>query len=116
MAEGTEATVTPLERARFKDFDSAAAQETPVTFRVKGIEYVCPPDLDAVKVLMLIKEGAMSDPSKTVELLEAMVGADNLRRLGEDRVPLKTVMEITRWLAREYELFEEGGTPNPPKR
>lgn len=102
--------MTEESRDRFRNFDSFVAEEErrPIRFRAAGVDIELPPDMPAKVALLIMRanaarrgEGDLGD-QETLDIAEAMLGAENLERLLSAGISFAKLSEILQWVSAEY--------------
>lgn len=98
------------EDVRFKDFDDAVEAAKPIRFRVAGRDYEVSGDPPVKGILLMMRQGIKieEDPQAVVQLLEELVGAEQLEQMLDDGVGIVKLQAIAEWLAEQYVLTPGG--------
>lgn len=103
---------------RFRDFDQAVAALEPLTFRVAGRDYTLEQDPPAATILNMIRANLDEDPEMARDLIEELVGKENLEQMLQDGATFTQLAMLSRWIAEESGLADDntkGGNGAVPK-
>jgi len=99
--------------SRFKDFDQAVDDLEPIRFKVNGREYVVDPDLPGLPIMQMLADGKvdLTDPSSAsptvaLDLLKAILGDEQFEFMQKDRVGVRKLTAVSKWLSEQVGLNE----------
>ena len=101
---------TTSDDTRFKDFDDAVEAAKPIRFRVAGRDYEVSGDPPVKGILLMMRQGIRieEDPQAVVQLLEELVGSEQLEQMLDDGVGIVKLQAVAEWLAQQYVLAPAG--------
>lgn len=96
--------------SRYRDFDAAVEGLEAIEFTVRGKRYTLEKDPPCDTILRLLAEGRINDPTATTEILESLVGKDQLDSMRADGLGLAQLALMSEWLMEQMGFSVVGAT------
>lgn len=93
--------------SRFRNFDAAIAELDPIEFEIAGKRYNLGVDPSCDRILAMLAEGRVTssfrpvDGAATIELLDALMGKENLNQARADGMGISSLSALLDWLVDE---------------
>lgn len=87
--------------SRYRDFDLAKQENEPIEWSVNGERYQISGDPPAGPILQVLAEDRLNDPTAAMEILNALVGEENLARMVEGGLGLRQMSELVDYIMQE---------------
>lgn len=93
---------------RFRDFDEDVESQETIRFKMKGRDYEISSDPPVKRLLVLYRQGRLTeddpDGGAMIEVLEVIVGKENLDQMYEDGVGIRQLGRLALWLKDQFSL------------